>query len=93
MNEHEIENVLQNVLEAVLRDGLNYPVTIILDDNTVFYGFRLLENGTRTITGLTKEQKAAAVNNPHYSATIIRKSHISAISCPTLDAGGIQIGK
>jgi hypothetical protein len=86
MNREEIENKLQEVFTNILQgDGQNYPIRIVLLDNTVFNGFRIIENSQTYILGLTEEQRKSQVKDTSFFlSTIILKNKIKELDCPKL---------
>ena len=86
MNREEIENKLQEVFTNILQgDGQNYPIKIVLLDNTVFNGFRIIENSQTYIMGLTEEQRQKQIKDQSfYLATVVPKKEIKELDCPEL---------
>lgn len=86
MNREKIENKLQEILINILQgDGQNHTIKIVLLDNTVFNGFRIIENSQTYILGLTEEQrKSQTKNKSFFMTTVILKNKIKELDCPEL---------
>lgn len=86
MEEKEIEHVLEEVFfNALNLDGHNYPIQITLKSGRKFEGFKILENQSSYITGLSQEQRKDSVSEEEFfHITLIRKNSISTAFCPFL---------
>ncbi|MFB9079801.1 hypothetical protein ACFFLS_07920 [Flavobacterium procerum] len=86
MSREEIENKLQEILMNILHgDGQNHTIRIVLSDNTVFNGFRIIENSQTYILGLTEEQRINQIKGESFFlTTVILKKKIRELDCPEL---------